>query len=85
MVGSEQRRLIFATEDRKPQHHKEKARIETAGGEVPFDKVTHRIFIKGKDDPGLAVVRAFSDLGFKDYGVIAVPEAKFTSGTAMTP
>ena len=51
--------------------------------------MTHRIFIKGKDDPGLAVARAFGDLGqitkssghrkgFKDYGVIAVPEVKLT-------
>ena len=73
MVGSEERKLIFATEDRKPQHHKGKAR-----GEVHFDgvtQVTHRMF-KGRDDPGLAVAKTFRDLRFKDYGVNAIPEAE---------
>ena len=38
-------------------------------------QVTHRMF-KGKDDPGLAVAKTFRDLRFKDYGVIAIPEAE---------
>ena len=78
VVGSAEAELIFATEDPKPQHHVEKARIEAAGGEVRLEQVTHRIFIRGTDDPGLAVARAFGDLGLKDHGVIAVPEVKVT-------
>ena len=78
VVGSEEMEVILATEDHKPQQPKEKARIESAGGEVRFDEVTHRIYIKGTDDPGLAVARAFGDLGLKDYGVVAIPEVKLT-------
>ena len=71
--------IIFSTEDHKPQHHNEKERIEGAGGEVRCDDgPPHRIFIKGTDDGGLAVARAFGDLKLKDYGVIAVPEVKLT-------
>ena len=78
VVGSEEMKVMLATEDHKPQQPKEKARIESAGGEVRFDEVTHRIYIKGTDDPGLAVARAFGDLGLKDYGVVAIPEVKLT-------
>jgi len=78
VVSSAEGELIFSTEDHKPQHRAEKARIEAAGGEVRLDQETHRIFIKGTDDPGLAVARAFGDLGLKDHGVIAVPEVNLT-------
>jgi len=78
VVGSGEGDIIFSTEDHKPQQPKERARIEAAGGEVRFDQPTHRIYVKGTDDPGLAVARAFGDLGLKDYGVVAIPEVKLT-------
>ena len=79
VVGSEEGKIIFSSEDHKPEATKEKERIEGAGGEVRCDDgPPHRIFIKGKDDGGLAVARAFGDLKLKDYGVIAVPEVKLT-------
>ena len=78
VVGSAEGEIIFQTEDHKPQQPKERARIEAAGGEVRYDQPTHRIYVKGTDDPGLAVARAFGDLGLKDYGVVAIPEVNLT-------
>eukprot|EP00930_Biecheleria_cincta_P010946 TRINITY_DN11335_c0_g2_i2.p1 TRINITY_DN11335_c0_g2~~TRINITY_DN11335_c0_g2_i2.p1 ORF type:complete len:479 (-),score=107.29 TRINITY_DN11335_c0_g2_i2:110-1486(-) len=79
-VGTEtDKKVIFETEDHKPQSEKEKARIEAAGGEVrsqtyPDGWVNHRIFIKGKDYPGLCMARTLGDQSVKDHGVIATPE-----------
>lgn len=79
-VGTEtDKKVVFETEDHKPQSDKEKARIEAAGGEVrsqtyPDGWVNHRIFIKGKDYPGLCMARTLGDQSVKDYGVIATPE-----------
>ena len=78
VVGSAEGEVIFQTEDHKPQQPKERARIEAAGGEVRYDQPTHRIYVKGTDDPGLAVARAFGDLGLKDYGVVAIPQVNLT-------
>jgi len=79
-VGSEvDKKLIFETEDHKPQNEQEKARIEAAGGEVrsqvyPDGWVNHRIFIKGKDYPGLCMSRTLGDCSVKEHGVVATPE-----------
>ena len=78
VVGSAEGEIIFSTEDHKPQQPKERARIEAAGGEVRLEQPTHRIYVKGTDDPGLAVARAFGDLALKDYGVVAIPEVNLT-------
>jgi len=71
--------VIFATEDHKPQIEQEKKRIESMGGEVRsthYDDglVTNRIYIKGKDSPGLGMSRTLGDQGVKDHGVIPTPE-----------
>ncbi|CAK9087613.1 Probable protein phosphatase 2C 64 (OsPP2C64), partial [Durusdinium trenchii] len=55
----------------------EKARIESMGGEVrsqtyPDGWVNHRIFIKGKDYPGLCMARTLGDQSVKDHGPCAV-------------
>ncbi|CAK9092806.1 unnamed protein product [Durusdinium trenchii] len=79
-IGSEaDKKVIFETEDHKPQSEKEKARIESMGGEVrsqtyPDGWVNHRIFIKGKDYPGLCMARTLGDQSVKDHGVVATPE-----------
>mmetsp|Transcript_84761 Transcript_84761/g.103928 ORF Transcript_84761/g.103928 Transcript_84761/m.103928 type:complete len:453 (-) Transcript_84761:204-1562(-) len=79
-IGSEaDKKVIFETEDHKPQSEKEKARIESMGGEVrsqtyPDGWVNHRIFIKGKDYPGLCMARTLGDQSVKDHGVCATPE-----------
>lgn len=80
IIGSEtERKLLFETEDHKPQDAKEKARIESRGGEVrsktyPDGWVNHRIFVKGATYPGLCMARTFGDESVKAHGVIATPE-----------
>ncbi|CAE7246854.1 sir1, partial [Symbiodinium sp. CCMP2456] len=84
-IGTEaDKKVVFETEDHKPQSDKEKARIEASGGEVrsqtyPDGWVNHRIFIKGKDYPGLCMARTLGDQSVKDYGVIATPEVLLTT------
>ena len=34
----------------------------------------HRVWLPGRDSPGLAMSRAFGDYCVKDYGVISAPE-----------
>ncbi|KAJ3673835.1 hypothetical protein LUZ60_005827 [Juncus effusus] len=36
-----------------------------------------RLFLPGKDSPGLAVLRAFGDFCLKDHGLIAVPQVSY--------
>ena len=57
VVGSEERKLIFATEDRKPQHHKEKTRNWSSRRRGPF-------WWSDPGDTGLAVAKAFRDLRY---------------------
>jgi serine/threonine protein phosphatase PrpC len=82
IVGSESdRKLIFETEDHKPNSEAEKARIESRGGEVrsktyPDGWVNHRIFVKGTTYPGLCMARTFGDESVKAHGVIATPEVQ---------
>lgn len=82
IIGSEtERKLLFETADHKPQDAKEKARIESRGGEVrsktyPDGWVNHRIFVKGATYPGLCMARTFGDESVKAHGVIATPEVE---------
>eukprot|EP00440_Ansanella_granifera_P055577 gb/GFBE01060244.1/.p1 GENE.gb/GFBE01060244.1/~~gb/GFBE01060244.1/.p1 ORF type:complete len:451 (+),score=105.30 gb/GFBE01060244.1/:1-1353(+) len=84
-VGTEEdKKVIFETEDHKPQTEKEKQRIEDSGGEVrsqtyPDGWVNYRIFIKGKDYPGLCMARTLGDDCVKQHGVIATPEVACTT------
>eukprot|EP00747_Dinoflagellata_sp_TGD_P166069 gnl/TRDRNA2_/TRDRNA2_188302_c0_seq1.p1 gnl/TRDRNA2_/TRDRNA2_188302_c0~~gnl/TRDRNA2_/TRDRNA2_188302_c0_seq1.p1 ORF type:complete len:472 (+),score=100.56 gnl/TRDRNA2_/TRDRNA2_188302_c0_seq1:81-1496(+) len=71
--------VVKETNDHKPSDKKELARIEANGGEVTrgeYDDGTEeaRIFVKGKDYPGILMTRSLGDLVCKDIGVIAIPE-----------
>lgn len=65
MLGSWNRRdqrLIYATEDHKPNNPEEKERLEKAGSEVrEVDPDTYRIYLPGTSFPGLTMSRAFGD------------------------
>jgi serine/threonine protein phosphatase PrpC len=82
VIGTETaRKVIFETEDHKPNTPAEKERIEASGGEVrtqtyPDGWVNHRIFVKGEDYPGLCMARTLGDESVKQKGVIATPECK---------
>uniref|UniRef100_A0A7S2DD03 PPM-type phosphatase domain-containing protein n=1 Tax=Alexandrium andersonii TaxID=327968 RepID=A0A7S2DD03_9DINO len=84
VIGYESnRKMVFETEDHKPNHPKEQERIHDAGGEVrsqtyPDGWVNHRIFVKGQDYPGLCMTRTLGDESVKAHGVIATPEVKKT-------
>lgn len=64
------------TEDHKPTLPLERARIEATGGEVKKleGDIPHRVFLKDKLYPGLAMSRAFGDLVATQAGVTAEPE-----------
>jgi len=76
MLGSWNRRdsrLIYVTEDHKPNLPAEKARLEAAGSEVrELDPDNHRIYLPGQNFPGLTMSRAFGDMACK--GVSREPE-----------
>jgi serine/threonine protein phosphatase PrpC len=84
VIGTETtRKVLFETEDHKPNTPSEKDRIEASGGEVrtqtyPDGWVNHRIFVKGEDFPGLCMARTLGDESVKQHGVIATPEVKMT-------
>ena len=68
------------TTDQKPNHEDEYARIQRAGGVV--EQVTdnfgkpigpYRVWLNGKDHPGLAMSRSIGDRIAKRIGVIATP------------
>uniref|UniRef100_A0A0G4I8C2 PPM-type phosphatase domain-containing protein n=1 Tax=Chromera velia CCMP2878 TaxID=1169474 RepID=A0A0G4I8C2_9ALVE len=69
---------VDLTEDHKPLRKDEKARIEAAGGEVKQleGDIPHRVFMKDKLFPGLAMTRALGDKVGAQVGVIATPETK---------
>lgn len=76
MVASyakEDPKVIYATEDHKPELPAEKTRLEDAGTEVrEVDKDSWRIYRKGTSFPGLTMSRAFGDTACA--GVIQEPE-----------
>jgi len=77
------KKLLFETEDHKPNSPAEQARIEAAGGEVRSQTYSdgwtvHRIFVKGEDFPGLCMARTMGDESVKAHGVVAIPEVKET-------
>lgn len=82
VIGSEStRKLLFETEDHKPNSASEQQRIESAGGEVrsqtyPDGWTVHRVFVKGQDFPGLCMTRTLGDESVKAHGVIPTPEIK---------
>lgn len=66
------------TEDHKPECPLEKKRIKENGGEVKKldGDIPHRVFLKGKLYPGLAMSRSLGDLVGQSAGVTCVPEVK---------
>jgi len=76
MVGSwNQRdsRLVFGTTDHKPELPGEKERLEAAGNDVREVAPEHfRVYLKGRDFPGLTMSRTFGDTICK--GVLQEPE-----------
>lgn len=84
VIGYEStKKLVFETEDHKPNSPAEQARIEAAGGEVRSQTYSdgwtvHRIFVKGQDFPGLCMARTMGDESVKAHGVVAIPEVKMT-------
>eukprot|EP01066_Platyproteum_vivax_P013876 Platyproteum_vivax@DN6257_c0_g1_i1.p1 len=64
------------TEDHKPNLEREMKRINAAGGQVRRleGDIPHRVFLKGKHYPGLAMSRALGDLLGGQAGVIADPD-----------
>jgi len=76
-------KMLFETEDHKPNSPAEQARINESGGEVrsqtyPDGWTVHRIFVKGHDYPGLCMARTLGDESVKAHGVIATPEVAYT-------
>jgi len=64
------------TVDHKPSLPNEKKRIESRGGEVKKleGDIPHRVFVRGKAFPGLAMSRALGDLIASSVGVSCEPE-----------
>jgi serine/threonine protein phosphatase PrpC len=83
--GDKDSAVLLETKDHKPDDKAEMERIEAAGGEVRSFKyednwTVHRMFIKGRNYPGLCMSRSFGDDCVKEHGVSAVPDvSEFTS------
>jgi len=79
-LGSEKRQveIIGATQDHKPQDPDERRRIIGSGGEVVriHSDLPHRVYVRGKEAPGLAMSRALGDLMAHTVGVNHVPGFK---------
>merc|ERR1719258_807250 len=80
-VGNPEAKVIFETKDHKPDDKEEQERIEKLGGEVRSfkyedDWTVHRMFIKGRNYPGLCMSRSFGDDCVKEPGVTAIPDVK---------
>lgn len=72
------------TRDHKPTIDEEQKRIISHNGEVkqlPND-VPHRVFMRGKEYPGLSMSRAIGDTMAQDVGVICTPDYSSYSVTA---
>eukprot|EP00918_Siedleckia_nematoides_P035571 GHVU01077261.1.p1 GENE.GHVU01077261.1~~GHVU01077261.1.p1 ORF type:complete len:593 (+),score=100.89 GHVU01077261.1:453-2231(+) len=67
---------VDVTEDHKPTNPAERKRILHTGGQVRRleGDVPHRVFIRGKQYPGLAMSRAIGDSLGTRAGVIATPD-----------
>lgn len=80
VIGYEKpKRLHYETKDHVPEDQVEEARIRACGGEVRSQTYSdgfrvHRVFLKGKDFPGLAMSRTFGDQCVKSKGVISEPD-----------
>lgn len=74
------RTSVQVTTDHRPSLPAETERIEAMGGEVKLLKNDpfHRVFLQGKDYPGLAMSRAIGDLFAEQVGVIATPDVYFS-------
>jgi len=71
--------LLHETIDHKPTDAREVERIEFEGGEVRSKTymdgwTSHRVFLKGKQYPGLSMTRSLGDDAMKLHGVIAEPD-----------
>ena len=64
------------TRDHKPTLPDEMERIQSMGGEVKKleGDIPHRVFVKGKKHPGIAMSRAFGDAIAQTIGVLCLPE-----------
>ncbi|CBZ50621.1 putative protein phosphatase 2C [Neospora caninum Liverpool] len=75
---NQQGRLVAdcVTKDHKPDDPVERARIERNGGEVrrPTGHIPHRVFLKGKNYPGLAMSRSIGDSMGHCAGVTPEPD-----------
>lgn len=72
------RGCIAETRDHKPTDKAERKRVEEAGGEVIENMrdgyLESRVYVGGKNYPGIAMTRSLGDLVVKGSGVIAEPE-----------
>lgn len=66
---------LRSTQDHVASNPSERRRIENAGGDIraPRNNVS-RVYVKGEDQPGLMVSRAFGDMLVKHCGVHASPD-----------
>jgi serine/threonine protein phosphatase PrpC len=80
-LGDPNSKVLFETKDHKPDDKEEQERIERTGGEVRSfkyedDWTVHRMFIKGRNYPGLCMSRSLGDDCVKEHGVTAIPDVK---------
>ena len=63
------------TQDHRPEDSMERLRIESAGGQVRHvPGGPHRVYLKGKEYPGLAITRTIGDIVSQTIGVLSVPD-----------
>lgn len=63
------------TQDHKPELEKEKTRIESSGGEIrKIPGGPSRVYLKGKEYPGISMTRAIGDLVSQGIGIVSVPD-----------
>lgn len=76
--AKKQLKSVDLTEDHKPTLPREMKRITAKGGEVKRleGDIPHRVFVKNKFYPGLAMSRAFGDLVAVQAGVICEPDVR---------
>lgn len=76
MRSGKQYKAVSLTMDHKPTHDAERIRIEASGGEVRRleGDIPHRVFLRGRLYPGLAMSRALGDTLGASVGVIAEPD-----------
>ena len=75
LLPNGKREALVLTPDHKPYLPEEKIRIEACGGEVKKleNDIPHRVFLRDKDYPGLAMSRSIGDLLCREIGVISTP------------